>query len=206
VPRKYFFDHPDIDPRVLEVAEQAIRTLASAGASVHDVSLPRAAVARNAQRVIMLGEAYTYHLPDLQRRPELYGKYTRRQLTEGALYSAADYVQAQRMRSVVKRDVMTLMSEVDVLVTPTTPIVAPGFDEDPEAMRRIPSLMSIWNLTGQPAISVCCGFSSQGLPIGLQIAGRPFDEATVLRVADAYQSITDWHTREPAAEREAQRA
>jgi aspartyl-tRNA(Asn)/glutamyl-tRNA(Gln) amidotransferase subunit A len=62
----------------------------------------------------------------------------------------------------------------------------------------MPSYMSIWNLTGQPALSVCCGFSSSGLPIGLQLVGKAFDEPTVLRVGDAYQQITDWHTRTPA--------
>ena len=116
-------------------------------------------------------------------------------------------MQAQRLRSIVKAEVLTAMADVDVLLTPTSLTVASAFDGyDPDGMRRLPSFMSIWNLTGQPAASVCCGFSSEGLPIGLQIVGKPFDEATVLRVGDAYQQLTDWHTRRPAAAREVQPA
>lgn len=77
---------------------------------------------------------------------------------------------------------------------------------DPDSMRRSPSFMAIWNVTGQPAASVPCGFTSEGLPIGLQIVGKPFDEATVLRVCDAYQQLTDWHSRTPAVQQQVQPA
>jgi amidase len=85
-----------------------------------------------------------------------------------------------------------------VLVTPTMLNVAPLFASyDPEAMLRQPTFMSIWNLTGLPALSVGCGYSPEGLPIGFQIIGKPFDEPTVLKVGDAYQRLTDWHARRP---------
>jgi aspartyl-tRNA(Asn)/glutamyl-tRNA(Gln) amidotransferase subunit A len=91
------------------------------------------------------------------------------------------------------------MADLDVLVTPTSLVTAPAFEGyDPDSMTRMPSYMSIWNVTGQPALSVCCGFSSAGLPIGMQIVGRAFDEPMVLKVGDAYQQRTDWHTRTPA--------
>jgi aspartyl-tRNA(Asn)/glutamyl-tRNA(Gln) amidotransferase subunit A len=87
---------------------------------------------------------------------------------------------------------------VDVLIVPTMPTVAPTFAAyDPDAMVRIPSFTPIWNLTGLPAISVPCGFSSGGMPIGMQVVGRPFDEPTTFKVADAYQRITGWHLRIP---------
>ena len=90
------------------------------------------------------------------------------------------------------------MADVDVLVTPTAISVAPTFEGyDPDAMRRQPTFMGIWNLTGLPALSIGCGFSEAGLPIGLQIIGKPFDEPLVFKVADAYQRLTDWHTRSP---------
>src|SRR5438067_6273740 len=206
VPREFFFDHPELDAEVRASVLAAVDELGRAGAIVRDVTLSRAPISRTAQRVIMLGEAYAYHLPHLQSRPELYGKYTRRSIVEGALFSAGDYVQAQRVRSIVKQEALDVMNHVDVLITPTTPGVAQAVGTDPDVMRTAPSFLSIWNLTGQPAASVCCGFTEAGLPIGMQIVGRPFDEGTVLRVGDAYQQLTDWHTRVPAGLREVQPA
>src|SRR3712207_892172 len=135
----------------------------------------------------MFGEAFAYHEPDLQARPDLYGKYTRQQLMQGALYTAADYVQAQRVRSVIAREVEQVMADVDVLVTPTMLNLAPTFEGyDPDALMTTPSFTSIWNLTGQPALSICCGLSagSTPLPIGLQVIGRAFDEPMVFKVGD----------------------
>ena len=155
----------------------------------------------------MFGEAYAYHEPDLQTRPALYGKYTSAQLRQGAFYSAADYVQAQRVRSLIKAEAAQALRDVDVLVTPTAISVAPTFEGyDPDAMRRQPTFMGIWNLTGLPALSVGCGFSEAGLPIGLQIIGKPFDEPVVFKVADAYQRLTDWHVRTPEVARQVQLA
>src|SRR5207237_806962 len=146
---------------------------------------------RIAQRVIMFSEAYAYHEADLQARPALYGKYTRGQIQQGAFFTGADYVQAQRVRSIVKEEALEMMSQVDVLVTPCMLNVATPFEGyDPDSTLRSASFMSAWNLTGQPAASVCCGFSAAGLPIGMQIVGKPFDEAMVLRVGDAFQQIT----------------
>jgi len=207
IPREYFFDSPELDTEVRDAVLKAIDQLTDAGATVKDVVLPHAAVARVAQRVIMLGEAYAYHQANLAQQPMNYGKWTRRQLIQGAIYSAGDYVQAQRMRSIVKTEVAEKMVDLDVLVTPTSVSPASIFEGyDPESTRRSPSFMAIWNLTGQPAASVCCGFTNAGLPIGLQIIGKPFDEATVLRAGDAYQQLTNWHTRTPDVSRQVQPA
>jgi aspartyl-tRNA(Asn)/glutamyl-tRNA(Gln) amidotransferase subunit A len=205
VPQQYFLDVPELDGEIRQAVRAAVDRLAAAGATVVDVELPRAAIAPHAQRVIMLGEAYAYHEPDLQGRPALYGKYTRQSIQQGAFYTAADYVQAQRVRSLINAEVARVLEDVDVLVTPTTLSVASTFAEyDVDAMRALPSFMSLWNLTGSPALSVCCGFSEAGLPIGLQIIGRPFDEPMVFKVGDAYQRLTDWHTRRPRVAQEVQ--
>jgi aspartyl-tRNA(Asn)/glutamyl-tRNA(Gln) amidotransferase subunit A len=197
LPREYF-EPSELNAEVKQAVLAAVERMAAAGAVVVDVAMRYAEAARVAARVIMFSEAYAYHEPDLQTRPQLYGKYTRGQIQQGALVSAADYVQAQRARSAVKEDVLRVMSELDVLITPTMLTVAPQFEGyDPDSMVRSPSFMSIWNVTGQPAASVCCGFSEAGLPIGMQIIGKPFAEARVLRVGDAYQQLTDWHTRTP---------
>ncbi len=198
VPRDYFFDVTELDAQVKTSVLRAIEHMAAAGATVVDVLLPHASLGRNAQNAIMLGEAYAYHERDLQTRPEVYGKWTRQQLRKGVLYTAADYVQAQRVRSLIKHEAAAALAEVDVLVMPTAIGVAPAFEGyDPDALADAPSFMAIWNLTGLPALSICCGFSETNLPIGMQLVGKPFDEPTVLKIADAYQRITDWHTRTP---------
>jgi aspartyl-tRNA(Asn)/glutamyl-tRNA(Gln) amidotransferase subunit A len=205
--REYFFDVPDLNAEVRQAVLAAVDRLAAAGGSVTDVSFPHAAVARDAQRVIMFSEAYAYHELDLQQQPEKYGRYTRQQIQQGAFFSAADYVQAQRVRALVKAEAEQALADVDVLITPTMLSVAPTFEGyDPDAVRRQPTYTGIWNLTGLPALSVCCGFSEIGMPIGMQIVGRAFDEPTVLKVGDAYQVLTDWHTRVPELAREGQLA
>jgi aspartyl-tRNA(Asn)/glutamyl-tRNA(Gln) amidotransferase subunit A len=207
VPRDYFFDVPELDLEVKAAVLQALAAMESAGATLVDVSIPHAPLARLAQRTIMFAEAYAYHEPDLQSRPELYGKYTRQSIRQGAFFTAPDYVQAQRVRSLVKTEVVQALSNVDVLITPTMLGVAPTFESyDFEGSIKQPTFSGIWNLTGSPAMSVCCGFSSSGLPIGMQIVGKPFGEPTVFKVGDAYQSITDHHRALPQSVKEVQLA
>ena len=106
----------------------------------------------------------------------------------GALFTSADYIQSQRVRNVVKREFAEALQRVDVIASPTMCSPAPRFGKS-EVSRtwRMPSFTGPYNLTGMPAISVPCGFTPAGLPVGLQIAGKPFDEPTVLRAAYTYQ-------------------
>jgi aspartyl-tRNA(Asn)/glutamyl-tRNA(Gln) amidotransferase subunit A len=217
--RDYFFTAPNLDPEVKAGVEAALSAMEAAGATLVEVSIPHADAARHAQRITMIGEAYAYHEPDLKSKPELYGKYTRQQFQVGAFYTAADYVQAQRLRPLIRQECADAFGTVgpagtggsgrgvDVLVTPTMPTTAPRFaDYDPDALMRSPTFTPIWNLTGLPAISIPCGLSSERLPIGMQIVGRPFDEPTVFKIADAYQQITNWHLTIPDIAKEAQPA
>jgi aspartyl-tRNA(Asn)/glutamyl-tRNA(Gln) amidotransferase subunit A len=209
VPRDYFFTVADLDPEVKASVEAALTAMEAAGATVVDVSIPHAAAARDASRITMVSEAYAYHESDLATKPELYGKYTRAAFQLGAFYSAADYIQAQRLRPLIRRECADAFGAagsggVDVLVCPTMATVAPRFaDYDPDVMTRSYGFTPIWNLTGLPAISIPCGFSSAGMPIGMQVVGRPFDEPTVFKVADAYQQITNWHLTVPPIAKEA---
>jgi len=194
----YFFTAENLTQEVKATVLAAIETFRQAGASVTEVTIPHAREGHMAQRIIMLTEAYTYHEPDLQARPQLYGKYTRRYLYQGAVYTAADYIQAQRVRSLVKAECAALLEKVDVLIMPSTTVTAPVFaTHDPDSGWDSPSMAAIWNLTGFPAMSVCCGFSNEALPIGMQIIAAPFNEPLVLGVAHAYQQLTDWHLRRP---------
>ncbi len=206
VPRQYFFDVPELDPEVKATVLEAIREMEAAGATVVDVDIPHAALARNAQRVIMFAEAYAYHEPDLQSKPELYGKYTRQQIRQGSMYTAPDFVQANRVRALIKAEALASLvdADVDALITPTMIGTAPTYEGyDFESQLKVPTFMGIWNLTGMPALSVNCGFSSNNLPIGMQIVGKPFDEPTVFKIGDAYQQLTNWHEAVPDAVKEA---
>ena len=206
VPREFFFTLPELDPEVKTAVETAIALMADAGATVVEVNLPHADAAWIAGRITSSSEAYTYHLPDLQTQPEKYGRYARRSIMFGTLFTASDYVQAQRFRSVFNAECRAVLGpQADVLVMPTMTDVAPTFaGYDVGGSRIAPGFMPPWNLTGLPAISIPCGFSKAGLPIGMQVVGRAFDEPTVFKVADASQRLTDWHTRVPEIAKEAQ--
>jgi aspartyl-tRNA(Asn)/glutamyl-tRNA(Gln) amidotransferase subunit A len=198
VPRRYYFDADGLDPAVRDAALAAIDDLVRAGASIVDVDIPHAEAGTAARQVISRGEAYAYHEPDLQERPELYGRYTRGMLILGAFFTSGDFVQAQRVRSVVKAETEAALAGVDVMITPTSLDVAPKLTQPrSDGMLTRASFTALGNLVGIPALSIPCGFKD-GLPIGLQIMGKPFDESTVFKVADAYQRMTDWHERAPA--------
>jgi aspartyl-tRNA(Asn)/glutamyl-tRNA(Gln) amidotransferase subunit A len=119
-------------------------------------------------------------------------------LGRGAMFTAADYTQAQRFRSAFRRHLAELFTRYDVLVTPTWPTPAPRIDMMSSEDNVLgPSFCGPWNLSGLPAVAVPCGFSSSGLPLSMQIIGKPFAEGAVLSVAHGYQQLTDWHERVP---------
>ena len=146
----------------------------------------------------MASEALAYHRNDLQARWTDYFAATRLVLALGSLVSASDFVQAQRVRRVVQGELQSLLAEVDVIVSPTAAIGAPRIDSmTPDSIFALMNMVftTYWDGTGNPALVLPMGFTAGGLPLSLQVAGRPFDEATVLRVGDAYQTVTDWHAR-----------
>ena len=199
VPRHFFFsDDPLINRETLSTVDCALKTLEDMGARVEDVTVPTLEYAGVAQRVIMHSEAFAYHGRNLRRRPQDFGEMVRAHFRLGGLFSGADYVQALRVRNVMKREFAQLLQTVDIVVSPTMSNPAPRFDES-NAMTtaRVPSFTSAYNMTGMPAISVPCGFTSAGLPVGLQIAGKPFDEPTVLRAAYSYQQQARLFERRP---------
>jgi aspartyl-tRNA(Asn)/glutamyl-tRNA(Gln) amidotransferase subunit A len=200
VPREFFFTLPSLNAEVKAAVETAIAQLADAGATVLDVELPHAHLAWMAGRITSSCEAYAYHLPDFQTQPEKYGKYARRSIMFATLFTGSDYVQAQRFRSLWKAECAAVLGpQVDVLVMPTMTDVAPKFEGyDVGASRVSPGFTPAWNVNGLPAFSIPCGFSSEGLPIGMQVVGQAFAEPMVFKVADAYQQLTDWHLRTPA--------
>jgi aspartyl-tRNA(Asn)/glutamyl-tRNA(Gln) amidotransferase subunit A len=180
---------------VVDAFEEALVTLRRLGADVRDVRIP-SMNATHAFLLILLAEAYAYHERDLREHPELYGDVLRERFQAGALVTAAEYMQAQRIRGQICQETAAVLRDVDVLATPTTPKPATPFSLafDPEfGFPR--SNMPPFNITGLPTLALPCGFSTSGLPLSLQLAGRPFEEEMVLRVGHAYEQATPWHTR-----------
>lgn len=201
---------PDTDPEVREAVVTACGVLREAGAVVDEVSLPLLPLAGAVFMAIADSEGAGLHRRWLRDRPGDYDASTRRRLLAASLLPTAAYHQATRARALIRTQVLEAVARRDVLVAPAQPRPAPliaqvqapvASAEDAAARfftRR--SYSTPFSLAGTPAISVPCGFSAAGLPIGLQIAGRLFDEATVLRAAHTYEQATTWHRRRPPVE------
>ncbi|MEI7924735.1 MAG: amidase [Chloroflexota bacterium] len=198
VPMEYFFDSPQLDPEVRAAVLAAVEVLKGAGAIVTEVTVPHAAEAKDANTIIIASEAGAYHRLDLQSQFDQYGRFTSESITRSVLFSGADYVQAQRFRSYFKKAVAAVMEPLDVLITPTSIGTATLRAEmSPGKMLESPGFTGQWNLTGLPALAIPTGLSSNTLPMSMQIIGKPFAEATVLAVGDAYQRLTTHHLNVP---------
>ena len=199
MPRHFFFDpRPGVDPEVQATVETAVKELESLGARVEEVTIPSLEYVRSANSVIMLTEAYSFHADNLRNRPGDYGQQARVRFRTGGLFSAYDYLQATKIRQVAKREFAQALEKVDVLVSPTmTQPAAPFQGYDPATTARDPSFTAPYNFTGLPAISVPCGFTQKGLPVGMQIAGKPFAEPDILRAAHTYERHAGWYKRRP---------
>jgi aspartyl-tRNA(Asn)/glutamyl-tRNA(Gln) amidotransferase subunit A len=204
-PRSWFFD--SCDPEIAGAADAAISVLAAAGAKITDVDIPEVhRVDADLLKHILVGaEAASFHEPMRDR----WGEYTSglQDLLEfGSALSATDYVRAQRLRKQLFDAVQGVFDTVDVLVMPTSGISAPPRDADvvwrdgvPEPLGEVVARnTSLFNITGHPALTVPCGFTQEGLPIGLQIVARPWHDATCLAVGHALQQLTDHHLQAPA--------
>ncbi|SRX94377.1 amidase [Pseudonocardia dioxanivorans] [Mycobacterium shimoidei] len=193
----------EADPALLPSLEAAVAVLAEQGADVRDVRLPYSAEAVTGSIVTVLAEALAYHRDDLARRWEDYSDMTRAMIVQGALVSGADYVQAQRVRRVTQHALAELFTEVDLIVCPTLKVGAPSYDLLKSHCQDISWLAGLvntvyWDFVGNPVLAVPMGFTSGGMPLSMQIAARPFDEATALRAGQVYQKHTSWHLQWPA--------
>jgi aspartyl-tRNA(Asn)/glutamyl-tRNA(Gln) amidotransferase subunit A len=185
----------EADAEVAAAVQQAVDDLASAGAEVRPLSLELLDAARAAVAGVLAAEATTSLHDRLREHPDWFGADVRERLVRGQQVSAVDYLLAFELRRAFRHEVEQAFQRVDVLVSPMLPVGAPpiGADTVPindgviEVLRANTANSREWNFLGLPAISVPCGFTSAGLPIGLQIVGPAFDEATVLRVARAHE-------------------
>jgi len=192
---------------VRAAVEAAAEQLERAGAILDEVNLAGVLHVAAASSAIVASEALAYHAGWMRARPQDYQPDVRERLRMGAFVSGAHYVRAQQLRALVRSEIDDALAKRDVLLAPATPIPAPVLGErettlgdgTSDVRAALIRLTRPFNYSGHPAGAAPCGFTAGGLPIGLQIVGRPFDEATVLRVVDAYQRLTDWHTRRPSA-------
>lgn len=193
IPRDYFFEnlHPDVSSAV----EEAILHLKTRVREVRDVTLSRLHVAENGTYDV---ELYHYQKPFFDKSPELYHPWSQRQMNRLKLVQAVPYVETLKRVRECRRDIRRTFEQVDVLLLPTMREPAPLISETVnETHHRPHSNTGAFNHFGTPSMTVPCGFSRDGLPVGLQIAAAPFHETTVLSVAYAYQQSTDWHRRKP---------
>jgi aspartyl-tRNA(Asn)/glutamyl-tRNA(Gln) amidotransferase subunit A len=150
-----------------------------------------------------LTAGYTYHAESLAKSPELYQPFTRERLRMGSEVTAVAYIEGRRELAQLRHDARRLFSSVDVLVTPTAPIpartIAEAMTDEPRRTPRPPDLRNTapFNINGLPSMSIPCGFTKEGLPVGLQITGPPGGEAVVFQLGHAFEQATEWHTRRP---------
>ena len=192
-----------VDPEVREGIRAAGAVLGELGATVEDVSLPLTVHGGILAAALINTEASFTYRDWIRGRLEEFGHANQVGLVTGSILPAHAYLKAQKLRELTRSEVLGALADYDVLILPTSKSCAPIVGQDAvitskEMARDNPPVMTRpFNLAGAPAISVNCGFNSEGLPIGLQIGGRPFDEATILKVAHAYEQHTPWHTMRP---------
>jgi aspartyl-tRNA(Asn)/glutamyl-tRNA(Gln) amidotransferase subunit A len=197
VPWRWLEDEIPLSHATRASFDAALAVFSDLGATIRPVSLPALQQFDDVKRTIAVVELFTIHGNDLRTRPELFGSSLRYRIIAGSLVRADEYLQAVRHRTVLARAMQSVMATVDVLMLPTAEPAGKLEPLPPESLFTRPSFTTAFNVGGNPALSVCCGFAENGLPFSLQIAGRVLDDATVLRVGDAYEKATTWRDRRP---------
>jgi aspartyl-tRNA(Asn)/glutamyl-tRNA(Gln) amidotransferase subunit A len=196
-----------VDSAVRAAVEHAIRQLESLGATIVEIELPPPSEAVPALLGIITPEATAYHLPWLRERPEEYSAGVRERLELGAITPAVSYIHAQRLRRQIIERMLAAFSSVDIVAMPTAPTAATLLEEDlatsdeadPDLLAATINFTGPFDLTGFPALSLPCGFTDGGLPIGMQLVAAPYDEARLFAVAHAYEQSAAWHRPLPTA-------
>jgi len=198
VPRKFFFD--DLDPEIAQAVDKAIQVFTALRAKILDLKLEVPT-----DRTLSTAEAYAYHKPFVERSPERYQPATLARIQAGTSISADDVLRASRDLQANRDGIAKVFDEVDVLLTPTVPIPPPriaDLQRRPEDLRSQELMMlrntRPFNVWGIPAISIPCGITKDGLPIGLQLAAAPWQGIVLFQAAQAYEQATEWHKKMPS--------
>jgi aspartyl-tRNA(Asn)/glutamyl-tRNA(Gln) amidotransferase subunit A len=197
--RHFYTTDNEANPATRDAIDTAAKKFEEMGASVREITLSPLAEWAACGVMIMMAEAYAIHEANLRTRFADFGEIFRDRMALAGLWTAADYVQAVRRRRELVDELNRAMAGLDLVMTAVAPTEAPKIDEVPKfAIMERPSLTIPFNVTGSPAMSVCCGFTEAGLPLSYQIVGKRFADATVLRAADAYERATPWRGRRPS--------
>ena len=197
-----------VEPDVRDAITRAVGQLGELGAEVEEISIPLVAQSAAISTTLIYVDATAVHRRGLEDYPEKYDHNNRVRLLTGALIPAQAHHKANRLRQMLREQILDALSRVDVLALPASSVQATPIPTEPGLSRNGKeeflamlggrrSYTSPFNVAGVPALSINCGFTSDGLPVGLQLVGRPYDEPTVFRAAYAYEQATDWHTRRP---------
>ncbi|WP_322515134.1 amidase [Rhodopseudomonas palustris] len=204
IPKAFYVD--DLDPEVARVLDETIATLRAEGASVVAVDLPDQPQLTAACQLVLAAEAAAFHKAWMIERPQDYGPQVLMRLQNGLGVPAISYLEAMRWRGPALSAHLAAVADVDAVLAPVAPVPAPTIAEsdvgnslNAEAViQRLTRFTRPINYLGLPALAIPCGFSASGLPIGLQLIGRPFDEAMILRIGAAFQRATEFHNKAPA--------
>ena len=196
---RHFHEKDDTcTPEMAKSIEDAVAVLKDLGAEIREIQVDPLQVYAACNRTILVSEAYAIHEKWLQERPEDYGDRGRERILAGAFIRAADYVNATRQRRKLTERFNATIADLDAVVTVSSMEPACRIDDEAEVDRTYPrQARAPFNVTGSPALAVPTGFSPDGLPLAMQIVGKPFDEATVYRVARAHEAATGWTEKHP---------
>jgi len=187
-----------VDAEVMAALDAAAEQWRALGAKIVDVVLPSKQRMDACIQTILLAEGFAIHGEWLRTRPQDYGRVTRERLMMGAFVTGAEYVQAQRLRRIITAEVDAVLAGCDAILCAGNPTAAPRLvDVDEGPFRKFHPITGPFNASGHPALALPCGFGAAGLPLGLQLIGRNYGEAMLLRIAQAYEEATGWMARRP---------
>jgi aspartyl-tRNA(Asn)/glutamyl-tRNA(Gln) amidotransferase subunit A len=187
-----------VDAEVMAAVDAAAEQWRALGAKIIDVALPSKRRMDACIQTILIAEGFAVHGEWLRTRPQDYGRVTRERLMMGAFVTGAEYVQAQRLRRIITAEVDAVLAGCDAILCAGNPTAAPRLaDVDEGPFRKSHPITGPFNATGHPALALPCGFGASGLPLGLQLIGRNYGEAMLLRIAQAYEQAVGWMARRP---------
>jgi len=196
--RHFYAEDMQADPEQAQAIDRAAEVLRGLGAEVHEIHLAPLQDYATCTRIIIRCEAFAIHRRWLAERPGDYGQLARQRILDGAAVSAADYIDAQRLRGRLTRRTLEMFAGLDAALTASSLDPACRIDDADACARLYPrQARQPFNVTGQPAMAIPAGFTKDGLPLSLQLVGHPWQEAMLYRIAQAYERATGWTERHP---------
>jgi aspartyl-tRNA(Asn)/glutamyl-tRNA(Gln) amidotransferase subunit A len=188
------------DPEINQAMDEAVHVFQQLGAQIETLELEGIKEAAQANLLMVTADAAAFHRERLASHPDGFGSDVLRRLQSGAAYTSSEYALARRSQTLLRHKFTQVLTQYDLALMPTTPVAAPPIEgtDAVEQARLLTRYTAPFNLTGLPALSLPCGFTSQGLPIGMQLVARPWAEAILLRAGYCYEQASEWHKSHPS--------